>query len=77
MISHCLFPTSRGLNSTLKIEYVLGLRDTVALSRNLKLSLGIKSNLAVAGILPSFFRLICWVLAFPTLVLGNFRRMVF
>lgn len=43
----------------LKTEYVFGLRDTVVLSMNLKQSLGIKSNLAVAGMLPSFFKLIC------------------
>lgn len=42
----------------------------------MKLSLGIKSNLAVAGILPSFFKLICCVFDLPTLVFGNFNRIV-
>lgn len=50
--------------------------DVVELSINLKLSLGIKSNLAVAGILPSFLRYIYCVFVFPTLVLGNFNRNV-
>lgn len=76
VISHCLLPTSSGLNYILKTEYVLGLSETVGLSMNLKLSLGMRSNLAVAGMLPSFFRLICCVFDLPTLVLGNFIKIV-
>jgi hypothetical protein len=39
----------------------------------LKWSLGVSSNLAVAGMLPSFLRLIDCVQALPILVLGNLR----
>ena len=60
----------------LNVAYVFGFNEIDELSKNLKLSFGVRSNLAVAGMLPSFFKLICWLLVLPTLVLGNFSKMV-
>ena len=76
LISHCLFPTYLGENWILKVAYVFGFKDIEELSMNLKLSEGERSNFAVAGMLPSFFKLICWLFIFPTLVLGNFNKIV-
>lgn len=70
-IYQLFIPLYLGLNSILNVPYALGERVIELFSINLKWSLGVKSNFAVAGIVPSFFKIIDWVQDFPILVFGN------
>lgn len=53
-----LIPFYLGRNSMLNVPYALGESVIELFSMNLKWSLGVKSNFAVAGMVPSFFRII-------------------